>query len=210
LRYNKGVSTTIGYARVSTVDQTLEQQIAALTAAGAGKIFQDKISGTTRGDDRPGFNECLKYLREGDTLIVWRLDRLGRSMRHTVNTMAELTERGVTVRSLTDGVDTSTAAGRMIAGVMSSLAEYERESIRERIMLKLAHSRSLGKVGGRRPQLDAEQVETAKLMRNGGKTIAQICKTLGVSRTTLWRYLNEENHPLAEVGNPVRYAKASK
>ena len=116
----------------------------------------------------------------------------GRSMRHTVNTLGDLTERGITVRSLSDGIDTSTSAGRMIAGVLASLAEYERESIRERIMLKLAYSSSQGRVGGRRHKLDAEQVETARLMRDGGETAAQICKTLGISRTTLWRYLNEQ------------------
>jgi DNA invertase Pin-like site-specific DNA recombinase len=182
--------TVIGYARVSTEGQTLEQQVEKLVAAGAGKVFHDVMSGAR--DDRPGFEECLKYLREGDTLVIWRLDRLGRSMRHTVNTLGDLTERGITVRSLSDGIDTSTSAGRMIAGVLASLAEYERESIRERIMLKLAYSRSQGRVGGRRHKLDAEQVETARLMRDGGKTAAQICKTLGISRTTLWRYLNDE------------------
>ena len=101
-------STVIGYARVSTVGQTLEQQTEALTAAGAGKIFHDVMSGAR--DDRPGFAECMQYLREGDTLIVWRLDRLGRNMRGIINTLHELTERGVTVRSLHDGVDTSTMA----------------------------------------------------------------------------------------------------
>jgi len=98
----------IGYARVSTIGQTLEQQTEALTAAGAGKVFHDVMSGAR--DDRPGFADCLQYLREGDTLILWRLDRLGRNMRGIINTLHELTERGVTVRSLHDGVDTSTMA----------------------------------------------------------------------------------------------------
>jgi DNA invertase Pin-like site-specific DNA recombinase len=186
-------TTVIGYARVSTVDQTLDQQVAALTAAGAGKIFQDTISGATRGDDRPGFAECLTYLREGDTLVVWKLDRLGRSMSDVVNTMDGLRKRGITVRSISDGIDTATSAGRMIAGVLASLAEYERESIRERIMLKLAHARSQGRVGGRRPKLTAEQAALAKRMRETGETTALICSTLGISRTTLWRYLTEHD-----------------
>ena len=117
-------STVIGYARVSTVGQTLEQQTEALTAAGAGKIFHDVMSGAR--DDRPGFTECMRYVREGDTLIVWRLDRLGRNMRGIINTLHELTQRGVTVRSLHDGVDTSTSTGRMVAGILMSIAEYER------------------------------------------------------------------------------------
>jgi DNA invertase Pin-like site-specific DNA recombinase len=183
------MSTTIGYARVSTEGQTLEQQTEQLAVAGAGKVFHDVASGAR--DDRPGLAECLRYLREGDTLVVWRLDRLGRSMRHMVNTMAELAERGVTVRSLSDGVDTSTSAGRMIAGVLSALAEYERDSIRERIALKLDYARSQGRVGGRRPKLTPEQTALARRMRDAGESAATICKTLGVSRTTLWRYLAE-------------------
>jgi DNA invertase Pin-like site-specific DNA recombinase len=181
------MSATIGYARVSTEGQTFEQQTAQLSAAGAGKVFHDVASGAR--DDRPGLADCLAYLREGDTLVVWRLDRLGRSMRHMVNTMAELAERGVTVRSLSDGVDTSTSTGRMIAGVLSALAEYERESIRERIALKLDYARSQGRVGGRRPKLTAEQAALARRMRDAGESAATICTTLGVSRTTLWRYL---------------------
>ena len=147
----------IGYARVSTVGQTLEQQSEALTAAGAGKIFHDVMSGAR--DDRPGFAECMRYLREGDTLIVWRLasgvwrlasgvwrlDRLGRNMRSIVNTFHELTERKVTVKSLHDGVDTSTSTGRMVAGILMSIAEYERELVRERTALKLEHARKSGK-----------------------------------------------------------------
>ena len=104
-------STIVGYARVSTLTQTLDQQTEQLTAAGAGKIFSDVMSGAR--DDRPGFAECLQYLREGDSLIVWRLDRLGRNMRSIVNTLHELTTRQITVRSIHDGVDTSTSTGRL-------------------------------------------------------------------------------------------------
>jgi DNA invertase Pin-like site-specific DNA recombinase len=185
------VSTVVGYARVSTVTQTLEQQTEQLSAAGAGKIFHDVMSGAR--DDRPGFDECLKYLREGDTLVVWRLDRLGRSMRHIINTVHDLTQRGVVVRSLHDGVDTSTATGRMIAGVLSALSEYERELVRERTLLKLEHARKLGRVGGRPLKLNADQAALARRMKANGETVATICRTLGVGRTTLYRYLAESH-----------------
>ncbi len=180
-------STLVGYARVSTLTQTLEQQTEQLSAAGAGKIFSDVMSGAR--EDRPGFADCMKYLREGDTLVVWRLDRLGRNMRSIINTLNELTERGVTVRSLHDGVDTSTSTGRMVAGIMMSIAEYERELVRERTTLKLEHARKSGVKFGRPAKLDAEQAALARRMKDGGETAATICKTLGVGRTTLYRYL---------------------
>ena len=183
-------STVIGYARVSTVGQTLEQQTEALTAAGAGKIFHDVMSGAR--DDRPGFAECMQYLREGDTLIVWRLDRLGRNMRGIINTLHDLTERGVTVRSLHDGVDTSTSTGRMVAGILMSIAEYERELVRERTALKLEHARKSGRKFGRPTKLNAEEAALARRMKSTGETAATICRTLGIGRTTLYRYLAED------------------
>jgi DNA invertase Pin-like site-specific DNA recombinase len=182
-------TTVIGYARVSTIGQTLEQQTEALTAAGAGKIFHDVMSGAR--DDRPGFAECMQYLREGDTLIVWRLDRLGRNMRAIINTFHELTQRGVTVRSLHDGVDTSTSTGRMVAGILMSIAEYERELVRERTALKLEHARKSGRKFGRPAKLTSEQAALAQRMKANGETAATICQTLGIGRTTLYRYLAE-------------------
>jgi DNA invertase Pin-like site-specific DNA recombinase len=182
-------STVVGYARVSTIGQTLEQQTEALTAAGAGRIFHDVMSGAR--DDRPGFTECLQYLREGDTLIVWRLDRLGRNMRSIINTFHELTQRGVTVRSLHDGVDTSTSTGRMVAGILMSIAEYERELVRERTALKLEHARKSGRKFGRPAKLNAEEAALAQRMKSAGETAATICKALGIGRTTLYRYLAE-------------------
>jgi DNA invertase Pin-like site-specific DNA recombinase len=181
--------TVIGYARVSTIGQTLEQQTDALTAAGAGKIFHDVMSGAR--DDRPGFAECMQYLREGDTLIIWRLDRLGRNMRSIINTLHELTQRGVTMRSLHDGVDTSTSTGRMVAGILMSIAEYERELVRERTALKLEHARKSGRKFGRPAKLDADQAAFARRLKASGETAATICKTLGIGRTTLYRYLAE-------------------
>ena len=180
-------STIVGYARVSTLTQTLEQQTEQLTAAGAGRIFHDVMSGAR--DDRPGFTECLNYLRDGDTLVVWRLDRLGRNMRSIVNTLHELTERGITVRSIHDGVDTSTSTGRMVAGILMSIAEYERELVRERTALKLEHARKSGVKFGRPAKLDADQAALARRMKESGETAATICKTLGIGRTTLYRYL---------------------
>ena len=182
-------STVVGYARVSTITQTLEQQTEQLTAAGAGKIFSDVMSGAR--DDRPGFAECLKYLRDGDTLIVWRLDRLGRNMRSIVNTIHDLTERGITLRSLQDGVDTSTSTGRMVAVILTSIAEYERELVRERTALKLAHARKSGVKFGRPTKLNGDQAALARRMKESGETAATICKTLGIGRTTLYRYLGE-------------------
>ena len=193
-RASTPASTMIGYARVSTVGQTLEQQSEALTAAGAGKIFHDVMSGAR--DDRPGFTECMRYLREGDTLIVWRLDRLGRNMRSIINTLHELTQRGVTVRSLHDGVDTSTSTGRMVAGILMSIAEYERELVRERTALKLEHARKSGRKFGRPTKLNADQAALARRMKATGETAATICRTLGIGRTTLYRYLAESAEDL--------------
>lgn len=185
-------STVVGYARVSSITQTLEQQTEQLAAAGAGKIFHDVMSGAR--DDRPGFTECLQYLREGDTLVVWRLDRLGRNMRSIVNTLHELTDRGVTVRSIHDGVDTSTSTGRMVAGILMSIAEYERELVRERTALKLEHARKSGVTLGRPPKLNTEQAALARRMKETGETAATICKTLNVGRTTLYRYLSDTDN----------------
>jgi DNA invertase Pin-like site-specific DNA recombinase len=182
-------STVIGYARVSTVGQTLEQQADALTAAGAGKVFHDVMSGAR--DDRAGFAECMRYLREGDTLIVWRLDRLGCKMRGIVNTLHDLTERGVMVRSLHDGVDTSTSTGRMLAGILMSIAEYERELVRERTALKLEYARRSGRRFGRPAKLTADQAALARRMKANGETAATICRTVGIGRTTLYRYLGD-------------------
>lgn len=128
-------------------------------------------------------------LDRGDTLIVWRLDRLGRNMRGIVNTLHELTERGVKVRSLHDGMDTSTSTGRMVAGILMSIAEYERELVRERTALKLERARKPGRKFGRPAKLDADQAALGRRMKDNGETAATICGTLGIGRTTLYRYL---------------------
>lgn len=183
--------TRIGYTRVSTVAQTLDQQNDALQAAGVTKMFSDVMSGAR--DDRPGLVDLMNYVREADTVVVWKLDRLGRNMLHILQTVRELTERGVTLVSVTDGIDSSTPAGRMMIGVLGSLAEYERELIKERTALKRAASRTAGtKFGRPRKVGDAEHIATARRMRTDGHTAKDIAKYLGVSRATLYRYLSQQ------------------
>jgi DNA invertase Pin-like site-specific DNA recombinase len=137
----------LGYTRVSTVAQTLEQQNAALAAAGVAKTFSDIMSGAK--DDRPGLAALMDYVREGDTVVVWKLDRLGRNMLHILQTVKELSDRGVTLISTSDGIDSSTAAGRMMIGVLGALAEYERELVKERTELKRQQSLANGTKFGR-------------------------------------------------------------
>jgi DNA invertase Pin-like site-specific DNA recombinase len=186
IRPNAG--TRIGYVRVSTVSQTLNQQQDALGQAGVSKTFSDTMSGAR--DDRPGLAEMLAYVREGDIVVVWKLDRLGRNLQHILATVKALTDRGVTLVSTSDGIDSSTAAGRMMIGVLGSLAEYERELIKERSALKRASSRANGtKFGRPRKVDDSEHIATAKRMKNDGHTARDIAKYLGVSRATLYRYL---------------------
>lgn len=182
------VGARIGYTRVSTVAQTLDQQNAALAAAGVTKTFSDTMSGAR--DDRPGLAELIAYVREGDTVVVWKLDRLGRNALHVLETVRCLTDRGVTLISTTDGIDSSTAAGRMMIGVLGSLAEYERELIKERTALKRAASQANGVRFGRpRKVIDSAHVTTARRMKDEGHTSKDVAKYLGVSRATLYRYL---------------------
>lgn len=178
----------VGYTRVSTVAQTLDQQNAALDAVGVSKTFSDTMSGAR--DDRPGLAALMVYVRPGDTVVVWKLDRLGRNMIHILQTVKDLTERDITLVSITDGIDSSTPAGRMMIGVLGSLAEYERELIKERTALKRAASRANGtKFGRPRKVSDASHIATARKMRLDGHTPKDIAKYLGVSRATLYRYL---------------------
>jgi DNA invertase Pin-like site-specific DNA recombinase len=186
---SKGVR--VGYTRVSTVTQTLDQQNAAFAAAAVTKTFSDTMSGAC--DDRPGLEALMEYVREGDTVVVWKLDRLGRNTLHILETVKAMTDRGVTLISTTDGIDSSTAAGRMMIGVLGSLAEYERELIMERTALKREASRSSGVRFGRPKKVgDANHVATARRMKLDGHTAKDIAKYLGVSRATLYRYLMDE------------------
>ncbi|SCX15229.1 recombinase family protein [Mycolicibacterium fluoranthenivorans] len=183
----------IGYTRVSTVAQTLDQQNDALAAAGVAKVFSDVMSGAR--DDRPGLSSLLEYVRDGDTVVVWKLDRLGRNMLHILQTVTDLTTRGVTLVSVTDGIDSSTPAGRMMIGVLGSLAEYERELIKERTALKRSSSRASGTTFGRPRKVgDPEHIITARRMKTDGHTARDIAKYLGVSRATLYRYLSQQSN----------------
>ena len=186
-----GSEARVGYVRVSTVAQTLDQQNAALAAAGVTKTFSDTMSGAC--DDRPGLAALLDYVRDGDTVVVWKLDRLGRNTLHILETVKALTERGVTLVSTTDGIDSSTAAGRMMIGVLGSLAEYERELVKERTALKRAMSLANGTKFGRRKKVaHPNHIATAKRMKDDGHTARDVAKYLGVSRATLYRYLADE------------------
>jgi DNA invertase Pin-like site-specific DNA recombinase len=181
----------VGYVRVSTIAQTLEQQNSALAAAGVAKTFSDTMSGAR--DDRPGLAALLDYVREGDTVVVWKLDRLGRNTLHVLETVKALTDRGVTLVSTSDGIDSSTASGRMMIGVLGSLAEYERELVKERTALKRAMCLANGTRFGRRKKVaDTNHIATARRMKDDGHIARDIAKYLGVSRATLYRYLADE------------------
>ncbi|NQT62619.1 MAG: recombinase family protein [Candidatus Marinimicrobia bacterium] len=177
----------IGYARVSTQDQNLDLQNDALKSAGCDKIYTDKMSGAKT--DRPGLEEILGFIRKGDTLVVWKLDRLGRSLKHLIQVMQLLDERGIYFKSVQESLDTSTPGGKLIFHVFGALAEFERDIIRERTLAGLASARARGRVGGRPRKLSKKQVEMAKnLMKDISIPIAEICETLGVSKATLYRH----------------------
>jgi DNA invertase Pin-like site-specific DNA recombinase len=183
----------IGYARVSTGEQTLDLQLDALTAAGCGKVYRETASGAKA--ERPVLEEILGYLRPGDTLVVWRLDRLGRSLQHLIAVVAQLAERGIGFKSLTEQIDTTTPGGKLVFHVFGALAEFERDLIRERTQAGLAAARARGRRGGRPKKLaDAKQLAMARELYQAGQTdIATICATLGISRATLYRALKQ--HP---------------
>ncbi len=178
----------IGYARVSTEDQSLELQLDALSQAGAGKVFTDKISAIKT---RPGLDEALAYARESDVLVVWKLDRLGRTVKGLIDLVETLQKRGVEFRSLTDGIDTSTAAGRFFFHVMAALAEMERELIRERTNAGLAAARARGRQGGRRPKMTSSKITAARQLLDAGRPAQEVADNLGVSRATLYRSLTK-------------------
>ena len=177
----------IGYARVSTGDQSLSLQQDALQQAGCGTLYEDVASG--KNTDRPELSNCLKALRAGDTLVVWRLDRLGRSLPDLVQIVAQLEARGVQLESLQERIDTSTATGRLVFHLFGSLAEFERNLIRERTLAGLAAARARGRQGGRKPALTPAQIrEIRVLMADKSIPVSQIAERYGVSRSTLYKY----------------------
>lgn len=178
----------IGYARVSTQDQDVSLQLDALQQIGCEKIFTEKASGAQR--DRPELKAALDYLRSGDTLVVWKLDRLARSLRQLIDTFEHLNERGIGLRSLTEAIDTTTPGGTLIFHIFGALAEFERSVIRERTNAGLAAARARGRLGGRPPALTEANLIAAKaLLRDPGITVEQAAKTLGVSPATLYRHI---------------------
>jgi DNA invertase Pin-like site-specific DNA recombinase len=182
----------IGYARVSTQDQHLHLQQDALKSAGCIKIFTDTMSGATT--ERKGLDEALAYLRDGDTLVVWRLDRLGRSLKHLIETVTTLQEKGIGLKSLTEHIDTGTSGGKLIFHIFGALAEFERNLIRERTTAGLLAARARGKQGGRpKSQLsDEKKLQLAKQMYEDKKIpVANIYKGLGIPRSTFYKYVRE-------------------
>jgi DNA invertase Pin-like site-specific DNA recombinase len=178
----------IGYARVSTDDQNLDLQRDALQKANCEQIFTDTVSGTKA--ERKGLTDALSHLRSGDTLVVWRLDRLGRSLRHLIDTVTDLEVRGIGFKSLQESIDTTTSGGKLVFHVFGALAEFEREIIRERTQAGLTAARSRGKTGGRPKSLTEKQVQMLRnLAADPENSIEDICKTLGISRTTFYRYV---------------------
>jgi DNA invertase Pin-like site-specific DNA recombinase len=182
----------IGYARVSTNEQNLDLQRDALLKAGvaAKDIYTDKITGTKA--HRPGLEQALSHLREGDTLVVWRLDRLGRSLKHLIETVTSLKQQGIAFKSITENIDTSTATGQLVFHIFGALAEFERNLINERTMAGLEAARARGKIGGR-PKLKTSAGKVAmakKLYRDRTLSIPEILKTLNISKATLYRWVN--------------------
>ncbi len=179
----------IGYARVSTQDQNLELQLDALRAAGCGMVYQDKASGAKT--DRPGLDEAFSHLRAGDTLVVWRLDRLGRTLRHLIETVSDLEAKGIGFRSLQESIDTTTSSGKLIFHVFSALAEFERNLTRERTQAGLAAARARGRKGGRPRKLDSAQIKLLyQLYDERERTVREICRLLKISKPTLYDYLD--------------------
>ena len=179
----------LGYARVSTHDQNPDLQSDALKTAGCYRVFTDRATGTL--DTRKELVKALDQLRPGNTLVVWRLDRLGRSLRHLIETVTTLADRNIGFRSLTENIDTTTASGKLVFHLFASLAEFERDLIRDRTLAGLTAARARGRVGGRPRVLDNDKLAIARQMHHSRQhTMATIAKVVGVSRTTLYRHLD--------------------
>jgi DNA invertase Pin-like site-specific DNA recombinase len=178
----------IGYARVSTDDQHLDLQRDALQKAGCSLLYEEKASG--KNANRAELENCLKALRAGDTLVVWRLDRLGRSLPDLVKIVAELEQAGIGFESLTEKIETESATGKLVFHVFAALSEFERNLIRERTHAGLAAARARGRNGGRKPKLDVKQIKEIKaLLRDPSIAVSTVAKRYGVSRTTLYKYV---------------------
>jgi len=187
----------VGYARVSTEDQNLHMQEDALKNAGCEEIYTDIASGSK--SQRPGLDKALAYIREGDTLVVWKLDRLGRSIQHLIQTMTLLEERKISFKCLQESIDTATSGGKLIFHIFSALAEFERDLIRERTHAGLKAARVRGRMGGRPPMLDNRQINRMIEMYDEQKnTVAEICKIYDISRPSFYNYLKKKKQALVE------------
>lgn len=180
----------VGYIRVSTIDQNKSMQVDALEAAGCEKIFSDSVSGATA--DRPGLDELIKFVRSGDCVVVWKVDRLGRSLKDLLEIIDGLKEKNVSFVSITDGFDTNTTTGNLFFQIMAVLAEYERNLIRERTRAGLDAARARGRTGGRKKKLSTDQVSTLKKMYESKEhSLREICDLFNISKPTLYRYVEE-------------------
>ena len=180
----------IGYARVSSDDQNLDLQRDALNKAGCERVYEEKESGARA--DRPQLQRLMEALRSGDTLVVWRLDRLGRSLKHLVETVEALESQGVGFQSTTEAIDTTTSGGKLVFHIFAALAEFERTLVRERTRAGLTAARARGRQGGRPKVLSEDRRRMAQALRDDPtQSVATICKALGISRTTFYRYTEE-------------------
>ena len=196
-----GAGFKLGYARVSTLDQNLDLQEHALKEAGCGEIYIEQMSGAVT--DRPALRKALEYARSGDTLIVWKLDRLARSMKQLIETVEKLRLRGIGFRSLTEAIDTTTPQGVLVFHIFSALAEFERALIRERTRAGLKAAKRMGRTGGRPAKLTEDDLDIARtLLVNPDITVADVADRIGVSPATLYRYM-----PAARAANPPKASK---
>lgn len=182
----------IGYARVSTNDQNLDLQIDALKSAGSERIYSDEISGSTTS--RPEFNKMLEALRPGDVLTIWKLDRIGRSLKHLIQIADDLQDKGIHLHIITQGIDTRAPAGKMLYQILGSIAEYEKSLIQERVQAGLKAAKARGRVGGRPSALSHEkQKQAVAMFHSKAMSAASLAKTFGVSKPTLYKYVNKHN-----------------
>src|SRR5690242_2725257 len=180
----------VGYARVSTTDQTLNLQHDALNKAGCTKIFTDTASGAQT--ERKGLTDALSYVRVGDMLVVWKLDRLGRSLKDLITRITQLNDRKIGFKSLTENIDTTTSGGKLIFHIFGALAEFERDIIRERTQAGLIAARARGKRGGRRPSLKPKDIALVRKLYEDKQTpVEDLCRMFKISRMTLWRYVKK-------------------
>lgn len=181
----------IGYARVSTQDQDPTLQIDALKAIGCGRVFEDTVSGAKA--DRPGLDRAIAHLRDGDVLIVWKLDRLGRSLAHLIEVVTGLETRGIGFRSITEAIDTTTPGGRLVFHLFGALGQFERDLIRERTRAGLAAAAARGRQGGRRPVVTPDKLKRAKALIAKGLTVREAAARLKIGKTALYEALRPQN-----------------